>query len=67
MALSARNQLDGTVKHIVTGEVMAEVVLDIGGRELVSVITRRSCERLGLAAGDSVRAVIKSTEVMIEK
>jgi len=67
MTLSARNQLAGTVKSVVLGAVMAEVVLDVGGAEIVAVITRNSVERLAIEAGDEVKAVIKSTEVMIEK
>lgn len=67
MELSARNQLKGTVKSVKTGAIMAEVVLDIGGKELVAEITKASVERLGLKAGDAVTAIIKSTEVMIGK
>jgi len=38
------------------------------GKDLVeSVITRRSAEELKLKVGDSVTAVIKATEVMIQK
>jgi molybdopterin-binding protein len=46
---------------------MAEGVVDIGGQEVVSAITRHAVENLDIKAGDSVRAVIKSTEVMIDK
>jgi molybdopterin-binding protein len=67
MALSARNQISGTVKSVVLGTVMAEVVVDIGGQEIVSTITRHSCEGLDLKAGDEVRAVIKASEVLIDK
>lgn len=65
--LSARNQLEGIVKSVKLGNVMAEVVVDVGGMEVVSAITRASAEGLGLKQGDTVRAVIKSTEVMIDK
>lgn len=65
--LSARNQLPATVKEVKLGNVMAEVVMTIGDVELVAAITRGSAEALGLKAGDQVRAVIKSTEVMIDK
>jgi molybdopterin-binding protein len=65
MELSARNQLKGTVKSVRPGTIMAEVVVDVGGQELVAAITRSSAERLGLAAGQSVAVVIKATEVMI--
>ncbi len=65
--LSARNQLKGTVKSVVLGTVMAEVVVDVGGQEVVSAITRHAVENLDIKAGDQVTAVIKSTEVMIDK
>jgi len=65
--LSARNQLKGTVKSVKLGNVMAEVIVDVGGIEVVSAITRGSAESLSLKEGDAVTAVIKSTEVMIDK
>jgi molybdopterin-binding protein len=67
MELSARNQLRGTVKSVTLGNVMAEVVLDVSGQEIASAITRTSAERLGLAEGDSVVAIIKATEVVLGK
>jgi molybdopterin-binding protein len=65
--LSARNQLRGSIVSVALEGVMAEVRVRIGEQELVSVITRGSAERLRLAAGDEVIAVIKSTEIMIGK
>jgi molybdopterin-binding protein len=65
--ISARNQLPGTVTSVTLGAVMAEVVVDIGGREVVAAITRSSVERMGIEVGDQVIAIIKATEVMIGK
>ena len=65
--LSARNQLKGTVKSVKLGTIMAEVVVQVGDFEVVAAITRDSVERLGLKAGEQVKAVIKATEVMIAK
>jgi molybdopterin-binding protein len=65
--LSARNQFAGTVKSVKLGNVMAEVVVTVGPLEIVSAITRASAESLGLKPGDQVKAVIKSTEVLIDK
>jgi molybdopterin-binding protein len=65
--LSARNQFQGTVKSVKLGEVMAEVILTVGNLEIVSAITRTSAESLKLQPGDTVKAVIKSTEVLIDK
>ena len=65
MELSARNQLRGKVKLVTLGNVMAEVVVDVGGQEIASVITRASAERLGLTEGDAVVAIVKSTDVLL--
>jgi molybdopterin-binding protein len=65
--ISARNHLWGRIVALTVGDVMAEVRMQIGDQELVSIITRASVERLRLAPGDNVAAVIKSTEIMIGK
>ena len=67
MALSARNQLPGTITDIQIGDVMAHVVVKVGDNLIESVITRNSAEELGLKKGDAVKVVVKSTEVMIQK
>jgi molybdopterin-binding protein len=67
MQLSARNQLKGKVKSVTVGVITAEVVIDIGGQEIVSTITKGSVERLRLAADDAVVAIIKASEVLIGK
>jgi molybdopterin-binding protein len=65
---SARNQLRGTVMSIKLGDVMAEIIVELSdGQQIVSAITRTSAESLDLKQGDSVQAIIKSTEVMIGK
>ena len=65
MKLSARNQLSGTVRSVELGSVMAEVTVDVAGQQVVSVITRASTERLGLARGTPVTVIIKATEVLL--
>jgi molybdopterin-binding protein len=65
--LSARNQLPATIKSIKLGNVMAEVIMNVGDVEIVSAITRGSAEQMSLKAGDAVKAVIKATEVLIDK
>ncbi len=65
--LSARNQLQATVKSVKLGNIMAEVVMSLGNVELVAAITRGSAEQLALKAGDPVKAIIKATEVLIDK
>jgi molybdopterin-binding protein len=65
MEISARNQLTGTVRSVRLGTIMAEVVVDVGGREMVAAITRGSAERLGLREGADVTLVIKATDIMV--
>lgn len=65
--LSARNQFKGKVKAVKVGAVMAEVVVDVNGLEVVAAITRGSVERMNIKPGDEVTAVIKATEVLIDK
>jgi molybdopterin-binding protein len=67
MDLSARNQLKGKVRSVKLGAVMAEVVLEVAGQEMVSEISKGSAERLALKTGDAVTVIIKSTDVMIGK
>jgi molybdopterin-binding protein len=67
MELSARNQLKGRVKNVKLGGLMAEVLVEVGGEEVVAVITRGSVENLRIQEGDDIVVVIKATEVMLAK
>lgn len=66
MKISARNSLKGTVKEVKEGAVNNEVIVALpDGTEIVSIITKSSSDRLGLAPGKTVHAVIKASNVMI--
>ena len=68
MELSARNQLKGKVTNVELGAVMANIKIDVTEpHTITAVITKESAERLGLAEGDDVAALIKSTEVIVVK
>jgi len=67
MTLSARNKLVGKITELQLGGVMAHVVVQVGSNLVESVITRRSVEEMNLKVGDTVTAIIKSTEVMLQK
>ena len=67
MPISARNKLRGTIEAVQLGDVMAHVVVRVGDNLIESAITRRSAEELKLNKGDTVFAVVKATEVMIQK
>jgi molybdopterin-binding protein len=65
--LSARNQIEGKIVELEVDGVMAHVTVQVGKNLIESVITRRSAEEMKLKVGDRVSAVIKSTEVMLQK
>ena len=46
---------------------MAHIGVRVGENLIESVITRRSAEAMALKKGDTVKVVIKSTEVMLQK
>jgi molybdopterin-binding protein len=65
--LSARNHIEGKIVELEMDGVMAHVAVRVGKNTIESVITRRSAEEMKLKVGDTVSAVIKSTEVMLQK
>ncbi|MEE8628855.1 MULTISPECIES: TOBE domain-containing protein [Methylobacterium] len=66
MKISARNQLDGKVVEVKKGATTAHVRVELaGGQFVTAAITNESADELGLAPGKTVKAVIKSSDVMI--
>ncbi|MFE5730019.1 molybdopterin-binding protein [Streptomyces sp. NPDC056528] len=63
--LSIRNQLAGSVTEVATGAAMGSVRISVQGGELTAAITKDAVEDLGLAAGASVVALIKATEISL--
>jgi molybdopterin-binding protein len=66
MKISARNVLSATVKAVTPGAVDTEVVVELApGIEIVSIITKKSAQTLGLKPGGKAYAIIKASNVMI--
>jgi molybdopterin-binding protein len=65
--ISGRNQLPGKVISVRVAGLLAEVVLAIGDWQVTSIITAEAAKELRLKKGDSAAALIKSTDVMIER
>jgi molybdopterin-binding protein len=65
--ISGRNQLIGRVTDIKVSGLMAQVSLSIGGQHVTSIITADAVREMRLKKGETVAALIKSTEVMILK
>jgi molybdopterin-binding protein len=63
--ISGRNQLIGRVTEIKTSGLIAQVSISIGGQRITSIITADAAIEMRLKKGETVAALIKSTEVMI--
>ena len=64
--LSANNVLQGSVTDLVyAGESWADVHLDCAGQRLIARVTRRSAQRLGVARGETLWALVKSTTLRV--
>jgi molybdopterin-binding protein len=67
MSTSIRNRLPGTIEKIVSDKVVSEVIIRTAVGIVTSIITTGSVKRMNLKEGDAVFAVIKATEVSVEK
>ena len=65
--VSGRNQIVGKVISVRVEGLLAEVVLAVGDAHVTAIITASAVKELGLKKGDTAAALIKSTDVMIER
>lgn len=65
--VSARNRFGGLVTRVVTDELMAQVEIAAGPYRVVSLMTREAAEDLGLTPGVEAVAVVKATNVVVER
>ena len=65
--VSGRNQMIGKVVSVRTEGLLAQVVIDIGDQQITSIITADAARELNLKKGDTAAALVKSTDVMIER
>jgi molybdopterin-binding protein len=65
--VSGRNQLPGKVVSIRVEGLLAEVVIAVESHHITSIITANAVKELRLKKGDTVAALIKSTDVMVER
>jgi molybdopterin-binding protein len=67
MSTSIRNRLLGRIEKIVSDKVVSEILINIAAGAVTSIITTGSVQRMNLRKGDEVFAIIKATEVAVEK
>jgi molybdopterin-binding protein len=65
--VSGRNQIAGKILSIRVDGLLAEVVMGTGYTHITAIITTNAVRELRLKKGDSIAALIKSTDVMIER
>ena len=63
--ISGRNKLRGTILEVRYDGLFAQVIMDIEGQVVTSIITRSSAEEMALRPGMAAIALIKATQVMI--
>jgi molybdopterin-binding protein len=65
--VSGRNQIAGKVVSIRVEGLLAEVVIATGDTHITAIITASAVRELRLKKGDAAAALIKSTDVMVER
>jgi molybdopterin-binding protein len=63
--ISGRNQLIGRVASIKVEGLIGQVTVFIGGQRINAIITADAVREMRLKIGDTIAALIKSTEVML--
>ena len=66
-SISARNRFTGLVTRVIKDKVMTQIEIQAGPHRIVSLISTEAAEDLELAPGSLASAVIKSTNVVIER
>ncbi len=65
--VSGRNQLIGHVLDLQIDGLLAKVVLSFGQQQITAIVTADAVREMDLKKGDPAAALIKATEVMIER
>ncbi len=66
-ALSARNRFTGLVTRVVRDGVMAQVEIQVGPHRVVSLLSAEAVDELSLEPGVLAVAVVKATNVVVER
>ena len=66
-ALSARNRFTGLVTRVVRDGVMAQVEIQAGPHRVVSLLSAEAVDEWGLEPGVLAVAVVKATNVVVER
>ena len=67
LQVSARNRFEGLVTRVEMDGVMALVEIQAGPHRVISLMSREAAEDLQLEPGVAAAAVVKSTNVIVER
>ncbi len=68
--VSGRNQIIGKIVSVQIEGLLAQIVLTVGDQSdqrITSIITADAARELGLKKGDTAAALLKATDVMVER
>jgi len=65
--ISLRNRFKARIKGLEKSDILTKVILDYKGKEIISIISTRSAQKLGLTDGDEVEWLVKTNEVSLIK
>ena len=63
--ISLRNRFKSTIKRLEKSDILTKVFLNYRSKEIVSIISTRSAQKLGLIDGDQVEWLVKTNEVSL--
>ena len=65
--ISLSNRFECIIKKLVKGELLSSLSLDFKGTNFTSIITTNSVNRMNLKENDQVTALVKASELSIQK
>jgi len=65
--ISLRNRFKATIVGLEKSDILTKVFLDYKNKEIISIISTRSAQKLGLVDGDEVEWLVKTNEVSLLK
>lgn len=67
MQAGVRNNLTGKIIEIKQGDIMSEIIVQVGDNQITSVMTTDSLREAGFQVGDTATALIKAINVVLVK
>jgi molybdate transport system regulatory protein len=65
--ISIRNRFKATIKGLEKSDILTKVFLNYKSKEIISIISSRSVQKLGLIDGDVIEWLVKTNEVSLLK